>query len=628
MHAADVSIGDDESLDNRLNIKLQTIDSIFRDIYGATPSVLEAYTDGRSAEVLDALAADSGEVGTVGLQGMASLARLAQILNNRTETVDDRIKDLRIFKTITVDGAGNSTGDTTQGTESVGLMPHNNSGSIKISSENKWIILKANTETGSFSIGHYKKDFSPTASTLDLNTANTFNIINLAYDAAGHIIEKDVKTITLPNNYKTIALQNAANTAVAELSTNNTSVVANTQVATVTYIAGNKWIRFAGSNSDNNKSITFAHALSALIAGEHVSNYTKAGQTPNFGDTVNVLIPTISFTTDEAGHVTAYNYTSQDTTIVIPKGSLTTDSVNSAGNVITNVTFTDTTGAIVKHFGYIGDLLLNNYSAPSLPTGYIASTEVGDKKVYSSIAANQSLNTALAQLQSYAYNNQTMIDTHVANVNNPHNVTKTQVGLGNVDNAQQIQALSGSFNNNNVGHIALWQANNLLSISEYTIGCSVPANAVFTDTTYSQASDTNLGLVKLYNDFGENEDGAMTQASINEAMQDMRNDTDEAIISNIRNILDNFELKVALPKAVSWSINQGTNALIATTNVTYQDGIATIQQFINNNWVNVVDPTAMRAHGDRFRLYYKRTITIGGKEYSNEDVIGEEYIEP
>lgn len=558
---------------------------------------------------------------------MASLARLAQILNNRTETVDDRIKDLKSFKTFTVKAQGTSANDTTAGNSAdTALVADNNHDTLTIGSENKWIILKPSAGTDSFTIGHYKKAFTPTTSTADLNGTGTFNVISLSYDEAGHITAKDTKTFTLPYNYKTIALTNAESTAVSELTANTTSVVADTQVATITYVAGNKWLKFAGDNSA--KTITFAHALSALAAGAHASTFTQAAQTPAFGSSFNILIPTISFTTDEAGHVTAYSYTSTNTTVTIPQGSLITDTTEKTGNVITNIDFAETTGQITKHFKYISNLALTDYVAPDLPNNYVASTAVGTKKVYSSIAATQTLKEALAQLQSYAYNNQVMIDTHVANTSNPHSVTKTQVGLSNVDNAQQIQALTESFNSNNVGHIALWQANNLLSISEYTIGCSVPPDAVFTDTTYSQATNTNLGLVRLYGALGENADGTMTQASIKTAMQSIRNDTDQAIISSIQNVLDNFELKLAFPKTVTWSVDQETNELIATTDRTYTDGTATIQKFINNDWVEVIDPAAARVQGDRFRLKYERTTTVADKAYNDTAVIGEEYIEP
>lgn len=52
----------------------------------------------------------------------------------------------------------------------------------------------------------------------------------------------------------------------------------------------------------------------------------------------------------------------------------------------------------------------------------------------------------------------------------------------------------------------------------YGLAADVPADAKFTDTTYSQATDSKLGLVKLYTDKGQNTDGTMTQKAISDAI--------------------------------------------------------------------------------------------------------------
>lgn len=53
---------------------------------------------------------------------------------------------------------------------------------------------------------------------------------------------------------------------------------------------------------------------------------------------------------------------------------------------------------------------------------------------------------------------------------------------------------------------------------DYGLAADVPADAQFTDTTYSQANSKKLGLVKLYADKGQNVDGTMTQKAISEAI--------------------------------------------------------------------------------------------------------------
>ena len=52
----------------------------------------------------------------------------------------------------------------------------------------------------------------------------------------------------------------------------------------------------------------------------------------------------------------------------------------------------------------------------------------------------------------------------------------------------------------------------------YTVSKSVPADAVFTDTTYQQANANTLGLIRLYTSKGQNTDGTMTQKAITDAI--------------------------------------------------------------------------------------------------------------
>ena len=57
----------------------------------------------------------------------------------------------------------------------------------------------------------------------------------------------------------------------------------------------------------------------------------------------------------------------------------------------------------------------------------------------------------------------------------------------------------------------------------YTIGKSVPSNAVFTDTKYGTGSSTTAGLTKLYTGTGSATDGTMTQSAITSALSGKAN---------------------------------------------------------------------------------------------------------
>lgn len=72
--------------------------------------------------------------------------------------------------------------------------------------------------------------------------------------------------------------------------------------------------------------------------------------------------------------------------------------------------------------------------------------------------------------------------------------TKSEVGLGNVTNEKQVKGLASGTTS---GHVVTWGEDGYtVKDSGFTIASNVPANAKFTDTTYSAATSSTLGLVK------------------------------------------------------------------------------------------------------------------------------------
>ena len=138
--------------------------------------------------------------------------------------------------------------------------------------------------------------------------------------------------------------------------------------------------------------------------------------------------------------------------------------------------------------------------------------------------------------------------------------SKSEVGLSNVDNVKQIAGLTSGTTAN---HVVVFGSNGYtVKDSGFTIGKSVPSNAVFTDTVYTHptgsgnkhipsggssgqilrwSSDgvavwgdentvsygtgnaTTLGLTKLYTGTGTNTDGSMTQNAITTALNGKAN---------------------------------------------------------------------------------------------------------
>lgn len=86
-------------------------------------------------------------------------------------------------------------------------------------------------------------------------------------------------------------------------------------------------------------------------------------------------------------------------------------------------------------------------------------------------------------LDDYDIANKTAFNAHIANKGNPHNVTKVQVGLGNVDNIADADKY--------VKHAA-----DSSTVNGHTVDSDVPANAKFTDVT-AENIKTALGYTPV-----------------------------------------------------------------------------------------------------------------------------------
>ena len=73
--------------------------------------------------------------------------------------------------------------------------------------------------------------------------------------------------------------------------------------------------------------------------------------------------------------------------------------------------------------------------------------------------------------------------------------------------------------------------------TQYEIKASVPKDAQFTDTTYEATTGETPGLIKLYDEIGNNTDGAMTQAAINNISSTM---ADKSTVVNKTLLVSNW----------------------------------------------------------------------------------------
>jgi hypothetical protein len=107
---------------------------------------------------------------------------------------------------------------------------------------NKWICIDGNAENDTFTFSHYVKDFTEGTSTTDLNSNGTFTVQELGWDRAGHLTTSNKRTYTLPYNFKTVSVTGTSSVTENSLNGTNGTIIADTQVDTLTLLPGNKWI--------------------------------------------------------------------------------------------------------------------------------------------------------------------------------------------------------------------------------------------------------------------------------------------------------------------------------------------------------------------------------------------------
>ena len=149
------------------------------------------------------------------------------------------------------------------------------------------------------------------------------------------------------------------------------------------------------SLNGDNRTLSFSHKTSALAAGAH--NPGTSTTKLNFGGNFKLS----SFTTDDRGHVTAFNGSA--VTITLPSLSLT----DGTGNVMTGLSINTSTGAFTTVKTNVGTLTLTGYSKGSSAGAVTASDSINaaigkiEYKLGSSTVSNQidnKLNTLDAEL--------------------------------------------------------------------------------------------------------------------------------------------------------------------------------------------------------------------------------------
>ena len=291
--------------------------------------------------------------------------------------------------------------------------------SFSIAPSNKWIRLYGNPVNDSIVVGHLVQDIPTTAPTTDLNTSGTFKTEEYTYDEAGHIRSKATRTLTLPYNYKTFTV--AQSTGIAAITTNTSSIVAQNQVDTMKFAAGNKWIQLAASDSSTsgNDTITIAHSLQGT-AGSYTGTDLAFTE---FGGAVTIY----GYETDNAGHIIS----NPTYTLTLPKGSYSNSASNKLANVITGMSFNDVTGAITTTSENVGTLVL---------TGYVKL----DTTATAAITATQTINEAFAALDNRIETEEEARKTTITNLRMFKTISVAGTALEADSNADTLSITAGN----------------------------------------------------------------------------------------------------------------------------------------------------------------------------------------
>ena len=103
-------------------------------------------------------------------------------------------------------------------------------------------------------------------------------------------------------------------------------------------------------------------------------------------------------------------------------------------------------------------------------------------------------------------------------------------------------------------HIAVFNGatGKFIKDSGFTIGTSVPANAVFTDTTYSTGSSSTAGITKLYSSTGTSTDGTMTQSAITTVLEEKLGKEENAVSASKLEKAKTISLSGAIDSSVEF----------------------------------------------------------------------------
>lgn len=301
--------------------------------------------------------------------------------------------------------------------------------------ENRWISLSVDEKNREIELKHVFNQIDDTNTTADKNNASgsgginnstddTLKLYTPIVDAMGHVVGKNIETVTLPYGFKKITTNGEVNSITTDMTPMaGTSVADNTQDEFFINV-GNKWLHT--SIDANNDTLTLAHEVNPINVEEKIFTNLNDG-------TDSIIIQDIQH--DAAGHITA----NQNHTYILPYGyktitpatqssAITNPTVNTTSIVADNTQDTLTIASTNKWIRISGDDTndtlsigheVHNFESGSANTKYGLETNI----TVSDLDINNTFEVPVLKFDEAGHI--TMAETHTVTI--PENFNKVDI---------------------------------------------------------------------------------------------------------------------------------------------------------------------------------------------------------
>ena len=238
-------------------------------------------------------------------------------LNKLTDLIH-RFGAMKPGQLMMVDNAGRMQGVTYSTKQDFSAINYGKDGAVKIESteadangEDCWIDIDSDDDFRgpSLTIKHNFTKVKDTTTTRNLNTPlkNTVDLYAPIVDNKGHVVGKNIETVTLPFGFKTLTAANSAEaTATQANPATNKDIIADNTQDILHLVAGNKWIQLITNDATDTLSIAHRALTEATTVNTSVTMDNGTNETVR-----NIIGPFVQdIDLDEAGHVTKEHFIS------------------------------------------------------------------------------------------------------------------------------------------------------------------------------------------------------------------------------------------------------------------------------------------------------------------------------